>query len=730
MVIRLTIIMQNPTKVTALTNTRNIGIMAHIDAGKTTVTERILYYTGKVHQMGEVHDGAATMDWMEQEQERGITITSAATTCYWNEHKINIIDTPGHIDFTVEVERSLRVLDGAIVVFCAVGGVEPQSETVWRQADKYQIPRVAFVNKMDRVGADFFRTVEMMESRLNTHAVPIQLPIGSEDTFKGIIDLVALKAYRWDEESLGSVVKPIEIPVDMRETVEEYRDSMIEAVAEYDEKIMLKYLEDRELFEDEIRSAIRSATLNHGLVPVLCGSALKNKGVQPVIDTVVDYLPSPLDVPSIMGYHPDTNEIEVRSPQRVSSANDDEPFSAIVFKIMKDPHAGKLAFLRIYSGSLSVGTTVYNPIKQQKERISRLLQMHANKREQKQTVYAGDIIAAIGMKEVSTGDTICAPSSPIILESIAFPKPVMSITIEPKTNKDQQRISEALKHLADEDPTFKVSSDPDTGQTLISGMGELHLEILVDRLSREYQIEANVGRPQVAYRETIQKKAKAEGRFIRQSGGKGQYGHAVLEIYPLKRGTGFVFNDKTKGGAIPEQYLSAIETGVKDTMESGMVAGYQMIDIGVDLVDGSFHQIDSSAMAFSIAGSIAFKNAVSKAKPVLLEPIMKLKVSLSDNYLGDVIRDLNSRRAKIKTIVDSRQQVQNPQSEIYNRKNLTTKIRLPQLKQVEAFTPLSEMFGYIKSLRSVTKGRAAHSMEFSHYGIAPDFNQGKKYFVK
>jgi len=691
-----------------LSNTRNIGIMAHIDAGKTTVTERILFYTGKVHRMGEVHDGAATMDWMEQEQERGITITSAATTCYWKSHKINIIDTPGHIDFTVEVERSLRVLDGAIGVFCAVGGVEPQSETVWRQADKYNIPRIAFINKMDRVGADFFRVVEMMESRLGAVAVPVQLPIGSQDTFRGVIDLVELKAYSWKEDDLGSLIEEIEIPVDMNDLVEEYREKMIEAIAEYDETILMKYLENEEIHETEIKTGIRNATLKNTFVPVFCGSALKNKGVQPLIDAVVNYLPSPLDVPPIIGTHPETGEVEHRL------AEDTEPFSALVFKIMNDVHAGKLAFLRVYSGSLDIGGTyVYNSTKDVEERIGQILQMHANKREQKKTVCAGDIVAAIGLKNISTGDTICDPDHPIILESITFPAPVMSIAVEPKTSKDQEKIGRALNNLAEEDPTFKVSTDPETGQTLISGMGELHLEIILDRMSREFQIQAKVGRPQVSYRETIQKRAKAEGKLVRQSGGRGQYGHVVLEIYPLERGTGLKFNDKTKGGVIPKEYIPAVETGIKEALESGILAGYQMIDIGVDLIDGSFHQVDSSEMAFSMAGAIALKRAANNAKPILLEPIMKLKVNIPDDYLGDVIRDLNSRRAKITKISAIRD---NELDSSQKKSRITAKaIYSPIYQSVEAFTPLSEMFGYVKSLRSVTKGRAAHSMEFSHY---------------
>ena len=676
----------------SLEHIRNIGIMAHIDAGKTTVTERILYYTGRVHKMGEVHDGAATMDWMEQEQERGITITSASTTCQWNEHRINIIDTPGHIDFTVEVERSLRVLDGVIVVFCAVGGVEPQSETVWRQADKYKIPRVAFVNKMDRLGADFFRVVEMMKDRLGAKAVPIQLPMGSEDNFNGIVDLISAKGYSWDTESLGSILHEIEIPMDMRDVVQEYREQMIETIAENDEILLFKYLEEEELSEAELRAAIRRATLHSGLVPVLCGAALKNKGIQPLIDSVVDYLPSPLDVPPVEGINQITEDIE----QRVAS--DEEPFSALVFKIATDAHIGKLAYFRVYSGSLSTGAMVYNSTQNLKERVGRIVQMHANKREERKSVYAGDIAAAIGLKDVSTGDTICDLHYPIILESMVFPAPVMAIAIEPKTKVDQDKMSLALERLAEEDPTFKVATDPDSGQTLIYGMGELHLEIIVDRMLREFRIEANVGRPQVAYRETITKTVRTEGKFIRQSGGRGQYGHVVLELYPLEKGAGFEFTDETKGGVIPKEYLSAIEKGIKNAMAIGSLAGYSVIDVGIKLKDGSFHEVDSSEMAFTIAASIAFQEGMKKAAPVILEPIMEVEVFVPDLYLGDVIGDLNSRRA----------QIIQTEAEANQRTHVLT-----------VYVPLAEMFGYVRTLRSLTQGRGTYSMEFSHYEEVP-----------
>jgi len=676
----------------SLVHTRNIGIMAHIDAGKTTVTERILYYTGRLHKMGEVHDGAATMDWMEQEQERGITITSASTTCQWNEHRINIIDTPGHIDFTVEVERSLRVLDGAIVVFCAVGGVEPQSETVWRQAAKYNIPRVAFINKMDRIGADFFRTVDMMKDRLGAKAVPIQLPMGSEDNFNGIVDLVSVKGYSWYTDDLGSILHEVEIPMDMRNVVQEYREQMLESIAENDEILLFKYLEEEELSESEIRAAIRRATLKFDLVPVLCGAALKNKGIQPLLDSVVDYIPSPLDIPPVEGINPITEDIEQRF------ANDEEPFSALVFKIATDIHMGKLAYFRVYSGSLSTGTMVYNSTKNLKERVGRILQMHANKREERQCVYDGDIAAAIGLKDVSTGDTICDLHYPIILESMVFPEPVMAIAIEPKTKSDQEKMGLALERLAAEDPTFKISTDQESGQTVIYGMGELHLEIIVDRMLREFRIEANVGQPQVAYRETITKEVRTEGRFIRQSGGRGQYGHVVLELYPLEKGSGFEFIDEIKGGVIPKEYLPAIKKGIKNAMAIGTLAGYSVVDVGVKLQDGSFHEVDSSEMAFTIAASIAFQEGMKKAAPVILEPIMEAEVIVPDLYFGDVIGDLNSRRSQI------------IQTEA--KTNIRTHV-------LTVYVPLAEMFGYVRTLRSLTQGRATYSMKFSHYEEAP-----------
>lgn len=675
-----------------LERTRNIGIMAHIDAGKTTVTERILYYTGKVHKMGEVHDGAATMDWMEQEQERGITIDSSSTTCQWKENRINIIDTPGHVDFTVEVERSLRVLDGAVAVFCAVGGVEPQSETVWRQADKYCIPRIAFVNKMDRLGADFFRTVDMMKERLGVKAVPIQLPMGSEERFNGVIDLVSAKAYSWDTESLGSIIFETEIPMDMREVVSEYREQMIEAVVEDDENLLFKYLEENELSEDEICSAIRKQTLASSLVPVLCGAALKNKGIQPLLNAVIDYLPSPLDIPAVEGINPITEEVEKRL------ASDVEAFSSLVFKISTDAHVGKLAYIRVYSGSLSSGSMIYNPAKNAKERVGRILQMHANKREERQSVYAGEIAALIGLKDISTGDTICDIHHPIVLEPVVFPDPVMSISIEPKTKTDREKMGFALARVSEEDPTFKVSTDPESGQTLISGMGELHLEIIVDRMLREFQVEANIGKPQVAYRETITKAVQSEGKFIRQSGGRGQYGHVVLKLYPLLKEAPFEFVDGTKGGTIPKEYLSAIEKGIKDAMGVGTLAGYPVVDVGVTLQDGSFHEVDSSEMAFTIAASMAFREGMNKAAPILLEPIMNVEVTVPEIYLGDVIGDLNIRRAQI----------------------LQTEVKSnARIQVLTAYVPLAEMFGYVRTLRSLTQGRATYTMELSHREEVP-----------
>lgn len=675
-----------------LSHRRNIGIMAHIDAGKTTVTERILFYTGRVYRIGEVDDGTTTMDWMVQEQERGITITAAATTCNWKEHHINIIDTPGHIDFTVEVERSLRVLDGAVAVFCAVGGVEPQSETVWRQADKYEIPRIAYVNKMDRTGADFFRTVEMMGERLGTTAVPIQLPIGSAEQFKGIVDLISMKGQLWDESSQGTVVHETDIPTEMEEMVYEYRDHLFAAVAEWDEDLFEKYVNGVEFTPEEIKTGLRQAVLSSKVVPVLCGSALKNKGVQPLLDGIVSYLPSPTDVKSIVGFNPKTEEEETRS------ADTNAAFCALAFKITTDPHVGKLTYLRVYSGVLNKGDTVYNSKREKFERIGRLMQMHANKREEHQSVSAGDIVAAIGLKELSTGDTICDPKAPIALETMEFPLPVMSIAVEPRSQSDIDKLNLALSKLAEEDPTFKVHQDPDTGQTLLSGMGELHLEIIVDRLVREFNVSANVGSPEVAYRETLLKPVKAEGRFVRQSGGRGQFGHVVIEVTPLEKGSGFEFSDETKGGVIPQEYIPAVRKGIETAMNVGTLAGYPVVDVGVRLVDGSFHQVDSSEMSFSIAASMAFKDAAKRSGSVLLEPIMGVEVIVPDEYLGKVIGDLNSRRAHIRD------------TEVHTKS---------RIQVVRVDVPLSEMFGYVKSLRSLTQGRANYTMEFAHYREVP-----------
>ena len=675
-----------------LTHTRNIGIMAHIDAGKTTVTERMLYYTGKVHRMGEVDDGTTTMDWMAQEQERGITITAAATTCQWEGYGINIIDTPGHIDFTVEVERSLRILDGAVAVFCAVGGVEPQSETVWRQADKYQVPRIALVNKMDRTGADFFRTVEMMVERLGAIAIPIQLPIGSAESFNGIVDLVSLKGLAWDESSSGSIMFETDIPDEMMGSVWEYREQMLEAIAECDDDFLVKYIDGVKLSEEEIKAGLRSATLSGKIVPVLCGTALKNKGVQPLLDAVVDYLPSPIDVPPVTGLDPETEEEGTRL------ADDDAPFSALAFKITTDPHVGKLTFLRVYSGVLAKGMTVYNSTHGKFERIGRLMQLHANKREERQAIYAGDIAAIIGFKSVMTGDTICDPNDPIVLESMAFPSPVMSIAIEPQTKSDIEKMNIALSKLAEEDPTFKIHQDSETGQTLLSGMGELHLEIIVDRLIREFKVSAEIGQPQVSYRETIQRPAESNERFVRQSGGRGQYGHVVIEIYPLEGGSGFEFVNDIKGGAIPQEYIPAVRKGLEEAITTGILAGYPLVDVGVRLYDGSYHPVDSSEIAFSNAARIAFKDAVKRANPMLLEPIMEIEVTAPDDYLGKVMGDLNARRAQI----------------------LHTDMHPKSGTQViKAYVPLAEMFGYVKTLRSLTQGRATYSMEFAHYNSVP-----------
>ena len=679
-----------------LPHMRNIGVMAHIDAGKTTVTERILYYTGRVYRIGDVDDGTTTMDWMVQEQERGITITAAATTCQWKKHHINIIDTPGHIDFTVEVERSLRVLDGAVAVFCAVGGVEPQSETVWRQADKYNIPRIAFVNKMDRTGADFFRTVEMMEERLGANAIPVQLPIGSAEQFTGIVDLISMKGQIWNVSAAsgrdGSLIQETDIPREMEEMAHEYRERMLESIADSDEELLLKYLDGAEISPEEIKTGLRNGVVTGKIVPILCGTALKNKGVQPLLDAIVSYLPAPTDVPPVVGFHPQTEEDEVRR------ANESDPFCALAFKITTDPHVGKLTYLRVYSGVLKKGDTVYNSKTRKHERIGRLMQMHANKREEHDAVYAGDIAAAIGLKDLSTGDTLCDPKAHITLETMVFPLPVMAIAVEPRTQSDIDKLNLALSKLAEEDPTFKVHQDPETGQTLLSGMGELHLEIIVDRLVREFNVSANVGNPEVAYRETILDSVTSVGRFIRQSGGRGQFGHVVIEVEPLENGTGFEFKDDTKGGVIPQEYIPAVQKGIENAMNTGVLAGYPVVDVSVKLVDGSHHPVDSSEMAFSIAGSMAFKDALKRATPTLLEPIMDVEVIVPDEYLGKVIGDLNSRRAQIReTETQAKSRIQVVHSDV----------------------PLSEMFGYVKVLRSLTQGRATYSMEFSHYNEVP-----------
>ncbi len=676
---------------TSLKDLRNIGIMAHIDAGKTTTTERILFYTGRSHKIGEVHEGTATMDWMEQEQERGITITSAATTCYWRDHRINIIDTPGHVDFTVEVERSLRVLDGAIALFCAVGGVEPQSETVWRQADKYSVPRIAFVNKMDRVGADFFAAVEMMKERLGADAYPIQIPMGEGDMFTGVIDVITRKALVWDDESLGAKYTEQEIPDSYREKVEELRHQVIEAAVEHDDELMAKYLEDHELTDEEVRRVVRAATVNVGMTPVLCGTAFKNKGVQPLLDAVVDFLPSPLDVPPVQGHHPHVDDQVVREPK------DDGPFSALAFKIATDPHVGKLTFVRVYSGVLSSGSYVWNANKDKKERVGRILQMHANKREVRDDLYTGDIAALVGLKDTRTGETLCDEDDPIVLEAMTFPEPVIDLAIEPKTKADQDKLSTAMQKLSEEDPTFRVHGDEETGQTIISGMGELHLEILVDRMLREFKVEANIGKPQVAYRETIRRSVEVEGKFIRQSGGRGQYGHVKCVISPNETGGGFVFDNQIVGGSIPREYIPSVENGIREAMENGVLAGYPTVDVKVALVDGSYHDVDSSEMAFKIAGSMALKDGARQADPVLLEPIMQVEVVTPEEYLGDVMGDLSSRRGKIGGIHPRRGDAQ----------------------VVGADVPLAEMFGYATNLRSITQGRAVYTMQFSHYEEVP-----------
>ena len=669
--------------------TRNIGIMAHIDAGKTTTTERILFYTGVNHKIGEVHDGAATMDWMVQEQERGITITSAATTCHWKNHRINIIDTPGHVDFTVEVERSLRVLDGAVAVLTARGGVEPQTETVWRQAENYNVPRMAYVNKMDITGADFYNVIKMMKERLNANAVAIQLPIGAEDDFKGIIDLVKMEAIVY-EDDLGKVEDEVAIPDDMKDQAEEYREILLEALSELDDDFMEKYLGGEEITEDEIKAVIRKGTVACKLCPVTCGTSYRNKGVQPLLDAIVDYMPAPTDIPPIAGVNPETGEEDHRP------ASDEAPFSALAFKIMTDPYVGKLAFFRVYSGILDGGSYVYNSTKGKKERIGRILQMHANHRKEIERVYSGDIAAAVGLKDTTTGDTLCDEEHPIILESMVFPDPVISVAVEPSTKNDQEKMGVALQKLAEEDPTFRVRTDQETGQTIISGMGELHLQIIVDRMLREFKVDCKVGEPQVAYRETIRKSVEAEGKFVRQSGGHGQYGHCWLKLEPQEPGEGFAFENKVVGGAIPKEFIKPIEDGVKQAMEAGVVAGYPMVDIKATVFDGSFHEVDSSEAAFKVAGSMAFRNGAEKANPVLLEPYVKVEVTVPEEYMGDVIGDLNSRRGRIDGM------------EARNGSQVIT-----------GFVPLSEMFGYSTDLRSKTQGRGNYSMEVAYYDEVP-----------
>ena len=678
------------SKNTDLARVRNIGIMAHIDAGKTTTTERILFYTGRIHRMGEVHDGAATTDWMEQERERGITITSAAISCHWKDHHINIIDTPGHVDFTIEVERSLRVLDGAVALFCAVGGVEPQSETVWRQADRYRVPRLAFINKMDRVGADFYNAVGMIKEKLGANAVPLQIPFGDGELFTGTVDLIRMKGVVYGEDTLGSKWEEIEIPSELMTKAAEYRTILLEAISEYDDTLLEKYLHDQPISEEEIHSAIRKATIDVSMVPVLCGSAFKNKGVQRLLDAVNFYLPSPLDMPEVKGTHPKTDEQINRKP------DPSEPFSALAFKIMTDPYVGKLTYFRVYSGKIDAGSYVYNSTVGSKERIGRLLIMSANKREDVEGAQAGDIVAAVGLKNTKTGHTLCAENKQIVLESMHFPEPVISVAIEPRSKADQDLLGESLGKLAEEDPTFKIRTDEETGQTLIAGMGELHLEILIDRLLREFRVHANVGKPQVAYKETIRKKMEGIGKFIRQSGGRGQYGHVVIEIEPNEPGKGFEFESKIIGGAVPKEYIKPTMEGIHQAMQTGVLAGYPMVDIKAALIDGSYHDVDSSEMAFKIAGSMAFKDATKKASPVLLEPMMDVEVVVPDTYMGDVMGDLNSRRGRIRGLV--------PRSNV---------------QVIAATVPLSEMFGYATTLRSITQGRAIYTMQFSHYDQVP-----------
>jgi elongation factor G len=676
----------------SLDRTRNIGIMAHIDAGKTTTTERILFYTGVLHRMGEVHDGAATMDWMEQEKERGITITSAATTCFWNNHRVNIIDTPGHVDFTVEVERSLRVLDGAVALFCAVGGVEPQSETVWRQADKYGVPRLAFVNKMDRVGADFFHCVEMMKTRLGANAIPVQIPVGEGDMFAGIIDLITMRARVFHEGTAGVTWDEMEIPHDLKKKAQECRTKMLEAVSDEDDTLLEKYLEGKEISPDEIKAVLRRASLKVSIVPVLCGSSFKNKGVQMLLDGVIDFLPSPIDVTGgeIMGHHSNLKDHIIRK------VDDKEKFTALAFKIMTDPYVGKLTFFRVYTGTIETGSYVYNSVSGRRERVGRLLRMHANHREDIDVAYSGDIAAMVGLKHTRTGDTLCDERDPIVLEKMEFPDPVISVAIEPKTKADQEKMGEALSKLSDEDPTFRVSTNEETGQTIISGMGELHLEIIIDRMKREFRVEANVGKPQVAYKETIRKKVEQEGKFIRQSGGHGQFGHVWITVEPNEKGKGYEFENAIIGGSIPKEYIPSVSEGIQEAMRNGVLAGYPVEDIKIKLFDGSYHDVDSSEMAFKIAGSIAFKEAARKASPVLLEPIMDVEVVTPEEYMGDVMGDLSSRRGKIEGLM--------------SRKDAQV---------IKAKVPLSDMFGYSTQLRSMTQGRAIYTMQFAFYEEVP-----------
>jgi elongation factor G len=669
---------------------RNIGIIAHIDAGKTTVTERVLYFTGRTYKLGEVHEGTAVMDWMEQERERGITITAAATTSFWNDHRINIIDTPGHVDFTVEVERSLRVLDGGVVVFDAVAGVEPQSETVWRQADKYQVPRICFVNKMDRTGANYWRTIEMIIDRLKAKPAIIHLPIGAEDNFRGLIDLISMRAYLFHDD-LGQDIEVTDVPAEFMDDALKYRHELVEKIAESDEDLLMRYLEEDDISEEEIKAGLRAATISGALVPILCGTALKNKGVQRMLDAIIDFLPSPFEVPPVRGINPRTEEEEVRT------VDDDQPFSALAFKIVSDPHVGRLAYVRVYSGKLTSGSYTYNSTKGERERVGRLLRMHANHREEVPEVHAGDICAVIGLKNTFTGDTLCDASYPILLESITFPEPVISVAVEPKTRADQDKMGIALGRLAEEDPTFQVNTDPDSGQTIIRGMGELHLEVIVDRMLREFKVGANIGKPQVAYKETITQPVRVEGRFVRQTGGRGQYGHVWLEVEPQERGGGFEFEDKIVGGVIPREFISSVEAGVRDALVSGGISGNPVVDIKVALVDGSYHDVDSSEMAFKIAGSMAVKDAIRRGKPIILEPVMSVEVVTPEDFMGEVIGDLSSRRGRIEGME--------------NRAGSQV---------VKALVPLANMFGYATDLRSATQGRATYSMEFSHYEPLPD----------